>query len=214
LTVVEYIQLVKSIRKGKEVTQKHIATLGRLDKLEEKGQLEKLSESLLRALDYAPLIDLKKAKFNSHTKEYGPVLIWRRVWEEWKLGELLKRVQEERKVTFDLSASVFAMVLNRLMEPESKVGRFKWMGGVEAPEFRGIALQHLYRWFFWAFYLMQYLEFLLGGEKGELRKLTRALRGLKVAEVELEGRRYRVRRRVEGRTEKVLGRMGLRLPPL
>ena len=33
--------------------------------------------------------------------------------------------------------------------------------------------------------------------RGELGKLMRVLRGLKVAEVELEGMRYRVRTRVE-----------------
>ena len=67
---------------------------------------------------------------------------------------------------------------------------------------------------FLALYLMRYLEVLLGEERGELGKLMRVLRGLKVAEVELEGRRYRVRTRVDGNTEKLLGRMGLRLPPL
>ena len=61
---------------------------------------------------------------------------------------------------------------------------------------------------------MRYLEVLLGDEKGELGKLMRVLRGLKVAEVELEGMRYRVRTRVEGGTERILGRIGLRLPPL
>ena len=67
---------------------------------------------------------------------------------------------------------------------------------------------------FLALYLIRYLEVLLGEERGELGKLMRVLRGLKVAEVELEGRRYRVRTRVDGNTEKLLGRMGLRLPPL
>ncbi len=67
---------------------------------------------------------------------------------------------------------------------------------------------------FLAFYLMQYLEVMLGDEKGELGRLMRALRGLKVGEVELEGRRYRIRTRLEKGAEKILGHIGLRLPPL
>jgi len=67
---------------------------------------------------------------------------------------------------------------------------------------------------FLAFYLMQYLEALMGDERGELGRLMRSLRGLKVAEVELEGRRYRVRTRLDGGTEKILGHIGLRIAPL
>lgn len=37
-----------------------------------------------------------------------------------------------------------------------------------------------------------------GDEKGELERLMRSLRGLKVAEVELEGKRYRIRTRLDG----------------
>jgi len=47
----------------------------------------------------------------------------------------------------------------------------------------------LSRWRHVSSNLMRYLEVLSGDEKEELGKLMRALRGLKVAEVELEGMR-------------------------
>jgi len=67
---------------------------------------------------------------------------------------------------------------------------------------------------FLALYLMQYLEFMMGEEKGEVGKLMKAMRRLKVGEVELNGKMYRVRTEVDNEVEGMLGRIGLKLPPL
>ena len=67
---------------------------------------------------------------------------------------------------------------------------------------------------FLALYLMQYLEFMMDEGKGEVGKLMKAMRRLKVGEVELNGRMYRVRTEVDNEVEGMLGRIGLKLPPL
>ena len=54
----------------------------------------------------------------------------------------------------------------------------------------------------------------MGEEKGEVGKLMKAMRRLKVGEMELNGKMYRVRTEVDNEVEGKLGRIGLKLPPL
>ena len=61
---------------------------------------------------------------------------------------------------------------------------------------------------------MQHLKTFLGDEKRELDRLIRALRKVEGWGDGVEERRYRIRTRLKGNAEKMLGHIGLRLPPL
>ena len=79
--------------------------------------------------------------FCHSAKEYGPVL--GRLWEELGLGEFLSSYVTERGYEFDAAAAIFAMVLNRLLAPCSKLGVSCWIEEVEEPSFAGLELHHL-----------------------------------------------------------------------
>jgi len=49
----EYLQLVENHREGAKVNQRVIATLGRLDQMQAKGELETLVRSLIKLKDCA-----------------------------------------------------------------------------------------------------------------------------------------------------------------
>lgn len=52
----EYLQICQSIREGKKVKQRVIATIGRMDQLNDKGDIEKLVRSLAKYSDNVLMI--------------------------------------------------------------------------------------------------------------------------------------------------------------
>jgi hypothetical protein len=78
-------------------------------------------------------------------KVYGPVLVFRRLWEQLGLTKLLADLQTSTEVQFSIDESVFAMALHRLLDPGSKRATYQWLETVYRPEFESLELQHLYR---------------------------------------------------------------------
>jgi hypothetical protein len=78
-------------------------------------------------------------------KAWGPALILERLWREAGLDRALRQVVEGRDIRFNFPEAVFAMVLNRLLDPCSKRGLMAWKETVYRPGFEGLELQHLYR---------------------------------------------------------------------
>ncbi|MGI9953393.1 hypothetical protein V3F56_13610 [Moorellaceae bacterium AZ2] len=54
-------------------------------------------------------------------RTWGPVLIFRRLWEELGLAATFRRLLEGTAVETDFEEATFAMVLNQLLEPMSKL---------------------------------------------------------------------------------------------
>ena len=60
-------------------------------------------------------------------KLYGPVLVFRRLWEHLGLAEQMAGLQEGTEVQFPIDEAGFAMVLHRLLDPGSKRATHRWM---------------------------------------------------------------------------------------
>ncbi len=144
-----YLQLAESIREGDKVRQKVIATLGRLDQLQNEKQIDKLIEGLSKYSERKELAALLHNPNQEATKIWdklwGPVLIFQALWKELGIDRILKEYQSKSRLEFDLNASLFAMVLNRLVDPDSKSGVHHWIQGVYEPSFASLSLQHFYR---------------------------------------------------------------------
>ena len=143
-SVREYLYIVKGVRVQGKPRQKVVAYLGRLDELKE-GTIDSLVEGLARYAERAEVVDVARDLFCQSAKEYGPVLVFRRLWEELGLEGFLSRYVAERGYGFDVVSAIFAMVLNRLMDPCSKLGVSRWVEGVEDASFVGLKLHHFYR---------------------------------------------------------------------
>ena len=74
----EYLQIVENRREDKKSKQRVIATLGRLDKMQDKGEVERLTHSLSRFSKRAMLILSGKSKSKAKVKKNGPPLIFER----------------------------------------------------------------------------------------------------------------------------------------
>jgi transposase len=107
------------------------------------GGLDRLIEGLTRYSERQWI--QVQAMAGGWDKLYGPVLVFRRLWEHLGLAEEMHRLQADSEVEFSLDEAAFAMVLHRLLDPGSKRATHHWLETVYRSEFESLELQHLYR---------------------------------------------------------------------
>jgi transposase len=147
----QYVQVVHNERLDGRVRQRVIATLGRLEVLQETGQLEGLLESLARFSDHAAVLNALKANQITPTRtiHLGPPLVFQRLWEELGLPGIFGRLLTGRKFEFPLERVVFITVLHRLFAPGSDRAAERWCRKYALGEVDGLELQHFYRTMGW-----------------------------------------------------------------
>lgn len=144
-----YLQLVETTREDGKVHQRVICNLGRLEELQRGGQLERLTEALSRYTELK-LVKNEAAKIRpGQDKEWGPALIFRSLWQELGLDSTIDRLVDRSSIEFNIDAALFAMTLNRLLDPFSKLGVSKWAPTVYYPSFDTLELHHYYRSLDW-----------------------------------------------------------------
>ena len=110
----EYLQVVHNERVDGQVRQRVIATLGRMDRLTVKGDVEKLVRSLAKYSDQVLLILSGKSDAKAVNFKIGPALIFERLWQESGIKEVLEQQLANRKHTFSVERALFLTVLHRL----------------------------------------------------------------------------------------------------
>jgi len=142
-TTRNYLQLLRSRRVNGQTRQELVCSLGRLDSMVFDGSLDRLIEGLTHYSEKHWV--QMQALAGGWQKVYGPVLVFRRLWEQLGLNNLLNDLQSETFIRFSLDEAVFAMVLHRLLDPGSKRATHQWLETVYRPQFGALQLQHLYR---------------------------------------------------------------------
>jgi len=147
----QYVQVVHNERIEGRVRQRVIATLGRLDVLQESGQLAGLLESLARFSDHVAVLNALSANQITPTRtiHLGPPLVFQRLWEELGLPGILRRLLAGRKFEFPLERVVFITVLHRLFAPGSDRAAEHWCRKYALGEIDDLELQHFYRTMGW-----------------------------------------------------------------
>ena len=143
-SVRSYLHLVHGYRKNGKVHQELVCSLGRLDILQASGGLDRLIASLAQHSERC-WVEAEAGGLIPWDKVYGPVLVFRRLWEDLGLARLLGELQTSTAVQFSVDEAVFAMALHRLLDPGSKRATHQWLETVWRPEFESLELQHLYR---------------------------------------------------------------------
>jgi transposase len=156
----KYLQIVESYRKDGRVKQRVIATLGRIDKLQDTKALAGIITSLGRFCDQIRVVESSRSPEISscQSRLWGPALVFNRLWEKQGLPKILGHLAENRRFSFDPERVTFALALQRLCEPGSDLQGSQWLGNLEAPELKGIALQHMYRSVAWLAEIREELE--------------------------------------------------------
>ena len=141
----EYLQIVENHREGEKVNQRVIATLGRLDKMQTRGEVETLVRSLARFCDQALLILSGRSDVSAESIMIGPALIFERLWKELGIPKILQGLLSERFFFFDVERALFLTVLHRLMVSGSDRFCDKWRRDYFVSGTEEIELHHLYR---------------------------------------------------------------------
>jgi hypothetical protein len=146
-----YLQIVESRREGAAVRQQVIATLGRIEDLQESGQLERLLRSGARFSDKAIVLDaLDRGEATAiSTRRIGPALAFERVWEETGCLGVIERLAKARNHEFPLERAAFLTVLHRLVCGGSDRAADRWREDYRIDGVDGLELHHLYRTMAW-----------------------------------------------------------------
>ena len=148
-----YVQLVESYRDDAgRVKKRTVATLGRLDQLT--GELDSVIDGLLKVTGREPVIAPSETtpvgattgvSFES-ARAFGNVWTLTEIWKELGFSDL-RRVFRRTRHTIDVEALIRIMVLNRLCDPDSKLGVLRWLQTVALPDVdvKALTHQHLLR---------------------------------------------------------------------
>jgi len=141
----QYLQIVENRREKGKVAQRVIATLGRMDQMTEKGEVEALVRSLSRFSERTLLILSDQSKVSAVATKIGPALIFERLWKELGIGTIVSTLVAERKFGFSVERALFLTVLHRLFVSGSDRSCEKWRRGYRIDGVDALALHHLYR---------------------------------------------------------------------
>jgi transposase len=141
----QYLQIVQNSKVRGKVNQRVIATVGRLDQLQEKNQVETLIRSLSRYSEKVLLILSGKSEVSASAKKIGPALVFERLWKELAIGKVIQDLLKGRKFEFDVERAIFLTVLHRLFVSGSDRFCEKWRRDYEVERSKGLSLHHLYR---------------------------------------------------------------------
>lgn len=136
-----YVQLVQGFRENGKVKHKVLVNLGRLDQLQKDkswdGIISKLSE-LMNLKNIVNINDLHSTRIYN----WG-YLVYKKLWNKFKLDQVLSMIKQDGKTAFDLNNACFLMTAQHLLEPSSKLGtHHKQKKYLQHQE---VDLNHLYR---------------------------------------------------------------------
>jgi Transposase DDE domain len=146
-----YLQIVENRWEGGRPRQRVIATLGRLDQLQQSGRLDALLASGARlARSVLVLSEHAKGQLPTITaRRIGPALIFQRLWQQTGCRPVIDRLLEGRRFEFDVERAIFLTVLHRLFAPGSDRAADKWRADYQIDGCEGLQLHHLYRAMAW-----------------------------------------------------------------
>ncbi len=146
-----YLQVVENRWQNGRSRQRVLATLGRLDQLQQSGRLDallisgaRLTESVLVLTDHA------QGKLPAYTsRRIGPVLVFQRLWEQTGCGLVIRQLLKGRRYEFPVERAIFLTVLHRLFDPGSDRAADKWKNDYQIEGCESLQLHHLYRAMAW-----------------------------------------------------------------
>lgn len=146
-----YLQIVENHREDGRVKQRVIATLGRLEQLQDSGRLDALLQSGARFAEAVLLVSAhaKGELPELSTRRIGAVKIFERLWHETGCREVIEELLRERRFEFPVERALFLTVLHRLLSPGSDRAATRWREDYAIADSEGIRLHQLYRAIAW-----------------------------------------------------------------
>jgi transposase len=147
----KYLQIVENRRQGAQVKQRVIASLGRLDRLTESGQLDDLTRALARLCKQVEVVEGHRHGRiqGKRVRRIGPALVFERLWQALGIRGVVGDLLVDRKFGFDVERAIFLTVLHRLFAPGSDRQADRWKQDYAIDGAEGLELHQLYRAMAW-----------------------------------------------------------------
>lgn len=125
--VYEYLVLSQSIRSADgRSTTKDIANLGNIT-IYDKHTVQNVIDGLIR------LFEIEKYALSDQVEileslEYGSIILWRALWNRMRLSKVITDSihRKKNRISIEVSKYVEMMVINRCVNPLSKLGTSRW----------------------------------------------------------------------------------------
>jgi transposase len=141
----QYLQIVENRWDKGKVRQRVISTLGRLDQMAVKGEVESLVRSLSRFSEKTLLILSDRSNVSATAMKIGPALIFERLWKELGIGSIISSLTSSRKFGFSVERALFLTVMHRLFVSGSDRCCEKWRRDYLISGAEKLELHQLYR---------------------------------------------------------------------
>jgi len=123
----QYLVISESVRiKGKSTTR-NIANLGNLEKIPA-NDISQLIDGLIR------LFELETYALSENIEileslEYGSIIFWQKLWDEMELSKIIRQALDRKAphVALEVEKYIQMMVVNRCVDPLSKLGATRWV---------------------------------------------------------------------------------------
>lgn len=147
-----YLQIVENSWKEGGSRQRVIATLGRLDRLRDSGQLDGLLQSGAKFAEAVMVLAAhREGQVPSiRNRRIGPALVFGRLWEELGIPQVIQRLLAERRFEIPVERILFLTVLHRLFHSGSdRSCVLVWKQDYLIPGTEVVALHQIYRAMAW-----------------------------------------------------------------
>jgi hypothetical protein len=147
-----YLQIVENRWEKGRSKQRVIATVGRLDQLQQSGQLDGLLQS---GAKFAEAVMVLSAHHRGDVpairhSRIGPALIFGRLWDELQIPQVIERLLAGRRFELPLERILFLTVLHRLFASGSdRSCVLNWKEHYAIPRIEAVDLHHVYRAMAW-----------------------------------------------------------------
>lgn len=143
----QYVHIVENRWEQGRVRQRIVGSLGRLDVLQARGDLQRIIEGLVEQCPQVKLVRAERAQALAVESDriWGPVLVFERLWEELGLAALVRRLARGARLAFEVERCAFALVLQRLLHPASDRAGARWLQTIHGAGFEHLRLPHFYR---------------------------------------------------------------------
>ena len=147
-----YLQIVENRWEKGRSKQRVIATIGRLDQLQQSGQLDGLLESGAKFAEAAMVLVAHRRGEAPAIRHWriGPALIFGRLWEQLQIPQVIERLLGGRRFAFPLERILFLTVLHRLFASGSDRSCVQnWKSHYAIAGMEAVELHQVYRAMAW-----------------------------------------------------------------
>ena len=146
-----YLQIAENHWEDGRVRQRVLATLGRLDDLQQDGAVDRLLHSGARFAEKLLILSAHAQGRlpTSRARRIGTVRVFERLWEQTGCRTVLEVLLSERRFAFPVERALFLTVLHRLLQPGSDRAADKWKEDYPIAQADHLELHHLYRAMAW-----------------------------------------------------------------